>query len=88
MQCPKCLRSDKFKKGIRVITDDVINPGKTYDVSLNNPLTKLTFALRKNKIGVGLEYKKYSQLYMDICTYCGTVVRTYIKTKNGGEKKK
>jgi len=88
MQCPVCLRDNKFKKGIKVITSDVITPKKTYDVSLNTPLNKLFFAARKNKTGVGLKYEEYSQLYMDICTYCGTVVRTYIKPKKKkGENK-
>lgn len=66
MQCPVCLQSDKFKKKIKVVT------------SKRSVVAAPYHSEEHDQVEVGLKYKEFSQLYMDICTNCGTVVKTYI----------
>jgi len=69
MQCPRCLNDSKFKKGIKVITSNDVVVSAPYHDEVHD------------YVNIGLDYNTFSQLYMDICTNCGTVVRTYIVPK-------
>lgn len=66
MQCKKCLRTTHIKKKIKFITKI---SEETHDDG-SKPVAE--------KIHVGLELNGFSQVYADVCTYCGMIQHIYI----------
>lgn len=91
MHCPYCLSED-IKTGVRFTTNK-----RPVDKVLDSGGIVHTHPVERKKVKVGLNYNNkldgsddpssentiFSQLYADVCNKCGTIIRSYIKTKGG-----